>query len=254
MIAENFSGILKNLRGLTALEVFRVYMSKTRRVLNRIFSMSKLKTLAFRPNWQTSEKIRRLHHMGQMQLTKLSWSCKASLLQTVCLTEITHFDIEIWDQNGRDDLVCLSGSMPNLQWLKIRTYNRVLFSPSHLLGGMPKLRGLDLVAVDADPDVYQTLATLPGLIELTIGFYFAQKLPTFATFHSQISLLTNLSFLKICINPCSTPDGLLDGLLGGNLVRLQKLCVPSPDLSDHRAVLFKNLPSLRRFSQSIAFK
>ena len=254
MIAEDFTGILQTLSGLTALEVDRVSMSKAKRVLDFIFQMSKLKTLAFTSTRRTSKKIRRLHHMGQMQLTKLSWSCKVSLLQIMCPTELRHFDIELWDQNCRDDLIRLLRSMPDLQWLKFKSYDGVQFFPSHLLARMRKLRGLDLRVVDADEGIYQTLATLPELIELNLGFRFAQNLPTSTTFHSQISLLTNLRSLGICINPRSTPDGLLDGLLGGNLVRLQKLCVPSPDLSDHRAVLFKSLPSLRRFSQSNAFK
>ena len=251
VFTEDFSGILQNLSGLTALEVCRVIIHDAARILDSIFSMPKLKTLAFTATRRSGPQMCPPAQMSQMQLTKLSWSCKVSLLQTVCLTEITHFNIQIWDPNCCEDLVRLLVSMPNLQWLKITSHNGVHLWPSHLRAQMRKLRGLDLRGVNADPGIYQTLATLPELIDLTIDFYSAQNLPTSIAFHSQISLLTNLRSLGICINHRSRPDGLLDGLLGGNLVRLQKLCVPSPDLSDHRAVLFKHLPSLRRFSQSI---
>ena len=247
-MAEDFSGILKDLSRLTVLNIYHVLIWNATRLLDCIFSMPNLKVLTFVPTWLTAQQICPPTHMSQMQLTKLSWSCKVSLLQMMCLTEITHFDIQIWDQNCHEDLVRLLVSMPNLQWLKITSHNGLQFWPSHFLSRMRTIRGLDLRRVDADGDIYQTLATLPELIELNLHFQFTQNLPTSTAFHSEISLLTNLRSLGICINPRSRPDGLLDGLLGGNLVRLQTLCVPSPDLSDHRAVLFKSLPSLRRFS------
>ena len=251
---EGFVSILENLTGLTALEIFHVSMPNATRILDGIFSMSKLKALTFRPTWQTAQQIWTPTYMSQMQLIKLSWKFKTSAFKMLCLTEVTNLYFSFVDHDGQEDLVRLLASMPNLQWLKIKSYDGVPFFPSHLLSRMPRLRGLDLAAVDVDEDIYQTLATLPELIDLTIDFYFAQKLPTSIAFHSQISLLTNLRSLAIRIDDCHEPDGLLDGLLGGNLMRLQKLCVPSPDLRDHRAVLFKRLPSLRRFSQSIAFK
>ena len=258
---EDLVSILENLSGLTALEIFDVSMPNATRILDCIFSMSNLKALAFRPTWQAARQISPPTHASSMQLTKLSWEFKTSLLQTVRLTDITHFGVLIWDESCLDGLVRALESMPNLQWLRV--VNTYLGQPlsSCLFAPMRKLKRLDFRRVDVDSAIYQALAALPELTELDLHGLRGVGSPTSTSFHSQINLLTNLRCLGVSVACLEQFDDLLERLSGENLKRLQRLHVAfSNDTLHHTvlvnrpdpgAALFKRLPSLRHFSQGI---
>ena len=260
---EDLASVLKNLPGLTTLEISSISMSNVTGVLDCIFAMSKLKALTFAPAWITTQQICTPTHTSQMQLTKLCWESTTSLLQMMRLTEITHLDVLIWGQNcGVDDLVRVLESMPNLQWLKVAGHCKEHFLPSHLLAGMKKLKGFYIRRMNTDAAICQTLATLPELTELLLDFRFGLDIETFTSSLSEINLLTNLRFLEILVTSHEQSAGLLDSLSGQNQERLQRVQVTFSDSnldlsalqcwSDrHRAALLKRLPSLRHFSCDI---
>ena len=249
---ENLAGILMNLSGLTALEINKVSMSNVTHVLDCIFSMSKLKALTFKAftfkgfDWcPLREIIYTPTHMSQMQLTKLSWSLNVSLLKMVCLTEVTHFDVEIAVGTCQEDFVFALESMPYLQFLRIDGfYGLKLLVPSPLLARMTKLRLLKLNEVQSDPAIYENLATLPELTELCVCSYPILTIPASVYSCTQINMLTNLRALEMTA-PWAVHN-LLDILSGENMKRLQKLCVPTVHVAiDRHAALFKQRPSLR---------
>ena len=253
--------ILKNLSGLTSLEIFEVSMPKAKHILDCIFSMSKLKALTFKPDCETARQIRTPTHASSMQLTKLSWEFKASLLQKMRLTDITHFDVLIWDQSCLEGLVQALESMPNLQWLKVVSTNLRQSLSSCLFVRMRKLRRLDLRRVDVDVVAYQNLASLPELTELGLHSLTGVKGPASIDLHSQVNLLTNLRSLRVNVSCFEQYDVFLERLSGENLKKLQRLHVTFSYYAFHRrvlvnrpdpgAALFKRLPSLRHFSQGV---
>ena len=249
---EDFLSVLENLSGLTTLEMFHVSMSNGKRVVDSIMAMSKLRTLTYRPFWMFRTQICTPTCTGRMRLTKLSWEFNASLLRTMRLTEITHFDVLLrGHRKCSDDLVRALESTPNLQFLRIHVLRAdELLVPSCLLARMTKLRVLDLRGVCSDSAIYQTLATLPELTELRVFSHPIMMAPASVSSHSQINLITNLKTLEMrCTAYPLEADDLLDSLSGQSLKRLQTLAVLSADLNwDRRAALFRRLLSLRHFS------
>ena len=254
---EDFASVLKNLSGLTTLEISGVSMSNVTRVLDCIFAMSKLKALTFAPGWTVTHQICTPTRTSQMQLTKLCWESTTSLLQMMRLTEVAHLDILIWGQNCGVVVRALE-SMPNLQWLKIAGHRGENFLPSDILVGMRKLKGFYLRRVNTDAAICQTLAMLPEFTDLMLDFRYGLKIETSTSSLSEINLLSNLKSLRMIAASLEQADYLLDSLSGVNLKRLQtvhvifsKLASDSltlPSWSDrHRAALSKRLPSLRHF-------
>ena len=223
-------------------------MPFSERIVDCIFAMSKLRTLTYKPSWMPRTQICTPTYTSPMQLTKLSWEYSASLLHMMRLTKIKHFDVLIRGRlNSGEGLVRALESMPNLQFLRIhRSDGKELLVPSRPLARMTKLRVLDLRGVYSDSAFYQSLATLPELTELRVSLH---PITTIPVSHSEINLHTNLNALRILGTCLSGPDDLLNSLSGQSLKRLQTLVVLSADLnSRRRAALFRQLPSLRHFS------
>ena len=248
MEAEVLADTLGRLSGLTALEIIHLESSNLVRVLDCILSLSKLKALTFKSFQLFAEQIDSTPLTSRMQLTKLSWSFNISLLQMMHLTEVKHFEILIGDEDSLEDLVRSLRSMTDLQYLSITRWGTEPLALGNLLAGMTRLRQLEVDGkVDADPAMYQTLATFPELTGLCLQY--RSELSVSDSFHSQINLLTNLRSLAIHFTG-SPKHGLLDSLSGENLKRLQRLNVYSAHLNlDGRAALFRRLPSLRSFSR-----
>ena len=248
MEAEVLADTLGRLSGLTALEIIHLESSNLVRVLDCIFTLSKLKALTFKSFQLFAEQIDSTPLTTRMQLTKLSWNFNISLLQMMRLTEVKHFEILIGNKDSLEDLVRSLRSMTDLQYLSITSWKTEPLALGNLLAGMTRLRQLEVVGkVDADPAVYRTLATFPELTDLCLEY--RSELSVSDSFHSQINLLTNLRSLTIQLIGSPKHEGLLDSLSGENLKRLQRLNVYSAHLSlDGRAALFRRLPSLRSFS------
>ena len=254
MKTKGFVGVLENLSRLTALEIIHTVVSELPLVLYCIFAMSKLRTLTLKPRRLHLDQICAPTRTSRMQLTKLSWQFDASLLKLMNLTRIAHFDIELGKQTCHEDLVRALDSMPDLQFLCIYSEAKGQLVPSHVLGRMTKLKVLEVGGVYTDEAIYQSLATLPELTDLSLDFHSRKFLiPTFMYLHTQINLLTNLRSLRFMKTYPIKPYALLESLSGEHLKRLQTLYVSSANLNDdRRAVLFRRFQSLRCLSDGRA--
>ena len=179
------------------------------------------------------------------QMTKLLIRDSLSALKMDCLTRMVDLNVATYRMPS-SDLSRVLPRMTLLDSLEITNERWCLTLRSTSLRQLQHLKRLSLMKLAVELDLFQALATLPGLTELHFISRKEKKLDSHE-FRLEVNLLTTLRVLKIAVG--TTDISPLEYIREGGLLRLRDISFPwFYGWADEKNELRRRLPCLEEIS------